>query len=214
MNRFPKILAAALAAAFLLSAATYTFPQAARERVPFKRLYNENSIFCSPSKNALVTKVQLEVLFSSERCENESSPEVEFDKQSLLSYRVGGDCMMKVAIDIQAVRSERKYLVFIENTWGGCRAGGVRRGWIVTEKIPDGYSVEFRELKIDDPENTLDALRPRLRKTEPDRRYFTREIQAKQIELHNCVSAAEGDPVVIRDRESLDDAIRKDASRQ
>ena len=45
--------------------------------------------------------------------------------------------------------AEKKYLVIVNNIYGGCRAGGSRSGWIVLDKIPADYTLEMKEVRVD-----------------------------------------------------------------
>jgi hypothetical protein len=69
--------------------------------------------------------------------------------RTLVRWSAGSDCHMRVAIKVFRVDAERRYRVILNNIYGGCRAGGWRSGWVTFDKIPQGYSVELIEIKVD-----------------------------------------------------------------
>lgn len=152
-----RFLIAVLAAtAFLPFAAVYVPGQQIWESVSFRSLPSPEPFVCTPSDNAVVTSPELDNLWSHERCAEFEKPGADLSKESLLSYRVGGDCHMRLLIDVLVDRAAGKYLVEIVNIWGGCRAGGRRAGWLVIDKVPENFSVEFREIHIGEREFSKD----------------------------------------------------------
>lgn len=140
-----------LFAAVLSFAASAQVPEAEHwQSIQFRGLPSQEPFFCTPSDNSLVSADELDKLWSHERCAEFEKPNADFSKESLLAYRAGGDCHMRLMIDVLVDRPARKYLVEIVNIWGGCRAGGRRAGWLVIERVPEGYSVDFREIQIGD----------------------------------------------------------------
>lgn len=137
-----------IAAAFVPFAACQVSGQQIWESVPFRALPSPEPFFCTPSRNAHVSSVELARLWSHERCAELEKPQLDFSKESLISYHAGGDCHMRLMIDVLVDHSAKEYLVEIVNIWGRCRAGGGRRGWLVIDKVPNDYFVEFREIQI------------------------------------------------------------------
>lgn len=82
-------------------------------------------------------------------CADKLNLGVDPQKESLVYYRVGSDCHMRVAIKVFRHASDKKYKVIINNIYGGCRAGGTRAGWVVFEKLPPGYNVEVAVVMVD-----------------------------------------------------------------
>ncbi|MCO6509192.1 MAG: hypothetical protein J5I65_00195 [Aridibacter famidurans] len=150
------LIAFLAAAAFLPFAAVEVPGQQIWESVPFRGLPSPEPFFCAPSDNSVVSSAELEKLWSHERCAEFEQPNADLSKESLLAYRAGGDCHMRLLIDVLVDRAARKYLVEIVNIWGGCRAGGRRAGWLVIDKVPDDFSVEFREIHIGEREFSKD----------------------------------------------------------
>ena len=69
--------------------------------------------------------------------------------QTLIHYSAGGDCHMRLRTKIFRSDTDKKYLLVINNVYGGCRAGGSREGWMVIDKIPEGYSLIISEVPVD-----------------------------------------------------------------
>jgi hypothetical protein len=75
---------------------------------------------------------------------------VDFSKQSLIAYRVHGDCNVRGGIKI--VRNDRlkKYTLSVTKYFGGCRAAGSFEGWVVIEKLRPDYAIESIERTVDE----------------------------------------------------------------
>jgi len=76
--------------------------------------------------------------------------EINFEKQTLIGYSVGGDCHLHVRTKLFRSDTEKKYKLIVNKYYGGCRAGGWRSGWIAADKFPDGYAFESVEVGTDE----------------------------------------------------------------
>ncbi len=140
---------------------------------------------------------------------------VDFAKHTLITYRIGGDCFMRAKSKVTRKDAEKRFTVKITNFWGGCRAGGSIRGWIVLDKIPSDYKIEFSEEKVDGLKNT--------RSFEADEDFFFSKkdnlpknleiLPTREINLDRCVQMWLKDKFVIKTQNEFQAAIRKDASR-
>jgi len=77
-----------------------------------------------------------------ERCEFLNRLKIDFEKHSLLTYGVTGDCFVRGTAQISRSDSLRKYALRITKIYGGCRAGGSFEGWLVVEKLRPDYKIE------------------------------------------------------------------------
>lgn len=74
---------------------------------------------------------------------------VDHKTQTLIGYSARGDCHMRLHTKIFRSDADKKYLMVINNIYGGCRAGGSRNGWMMIDKIPEGYGLSIREVRVD-----------------------------------------------------------------
>lgn len=139
---------------------------------------------------------------------------IDFAKHTLIGYGAGGDCFLRVKAAVFRSDESKKYTVRIKNYWGGCRAGGSFQGWLVIEKIPPGYTIDFVETKVDsfgkkDAENILD-LNSGLA---PKDTLALQKLETRSIDLETCIHLYTRKNIIIKDEETFLKAIRNDASR-
>ncbi|MEZ5347439.1 MAG: hypothetical protein R2681_18045 [Pyrinomonadaceae bacterium] len=183
---------------FVLVLAGNTFSQSARE-LPFVNRMLPKNLSCRLLKTGVVSEADLKNVRERKRCELGEYLSVDFQKQTLILYRLGGDCHMR--LDIKGIfREDEKKTVTVEidNIWGGCRAGGWIDGFLVTEKIPDNYKVEINENLIDD-RNYL------------QRNLLRSKIETSEIDLKGCIQMFNPKEFRIRSAEEYLKLIRKDA---
>lgn len=180
-------------------------------QVPVIEKFGGRSFGCRTGveANALIDEKTFDQIISQKGCENLGKLiNVNFQIESLITYRVGGDCM--VSADAKVFRSDaaKKYTVRIRNLWGGCRAGGSYQGWLVTEKIRAGYTVEFSETRgeIYTDWKEKDVMR-----------LFTPEsaekLETRAIDLKGCIRIYGQNQFVIKDNETYLKEMRDDMSR-
>jgi hypothetical protein len=74
---------------------------------------------------------------------------IDHKTQTLIRYSARGDCHMRLRTKIFRSDTDKKYLLIINNVYGGCRAGGSREEWMVIDKIPEGYGLNISEVRVD-----------------------------------------------------------------
>lgn len=93
----------------------------------------------------VVSKEQFAEISSSDAAKNcgfLKNLKIDFDKQSLLTYRVQGDCFVRATAKLTRNDELKKYTLRITKIWGGCRAAGAFQDWLVVDKLREGYTVE------------------------------------------------------------------------
>jgi hypothetical protein len=95
-------------------------------------------------------EARLKPLLERKECAEElKALNIDFAKHTLIGWSAHSDCHMHVRTKVFRSETEKKYLVLINNVYGGCRAGGSRSGWILLDKIPEGYAFEMKEVRVD-----------------------------------------------------------------
>lgn len=143
------------------------------------------------------------------------SLDVDFTKQTLISYHAGGDCALRVTSKVFRNDQTKIYTVRIRNRWGGCRAGGWSHGWLLIEKVPPDYKVEFAETQVQGlretaiNEDVIDLYPQSAKKTEARPEI----IETRLLNMKNCIQTIFTKRFVINDEETYLKTIRNDASR-
>lgn len=85
--------------------------------------------------------------FKKERCSFLSRLKVDFNRESLLTYGVNGDCFVRATARVFRNDANREYVLRITKIYGGCRAAGSFEEWLVVEKLQSDYElkVEIRQ---------------------------------------------------------------------
>lgn len=165
---------------------------------------------CFLGANKVYDEESLKKIASNKDCSAVNLLKVDFNKQSLIGYRVGGDCFMRA--DSKVFRNERTktYQVKIFNHWGGCRAGGSFVGWAVVDKIPDDYKVEFSVILVERWTDNID-------KFILDNALPTKDnhqvLVSREIDLKGCIHTHSGKQFIIKDEATYLKTIRNDGSR-
>jgi hypothetical protein len=95
-------------------------------------------------------EARLKPLLEKKECAEElKTLNIDFAKHTLIGWSAHSDCHMHVRTRVFRDDAEKKYLVIINNIYGGCRAGGSRSGWIVLDKIPVDHTLEMKEVRVD-----------------------------------------------------------------
>lgn len=135
---------------------------------------------------------------------------VDTNKQTLIGYRVSGDCFVRARAEVFRNDTTRTYRVNITKKSGGCRAGGNFQGWIVVEKIPLDYKTEFSETLADESDDfKIELFEESLSLTEE-----SQEVKTRAYEIDGCPQAYRRGSYIIKSeaelvKDSLDDASRK-----
>jgi hypothetical protein len=161
---------------------------------------------CVQRENSVVSKEDFWKILADARCTNlRKTLEVDFEKQTLISFNVRGDCFVSAVAKIFRSDAEKKYTVKIRKRWGGCRAAGSYQRWLVIEKIPNDYRVEFSEAETKYSEwNETDVTR-----------FINSQekLETAEIDLKGCIQTIYKTQFVIKDEAAYLKTIRNDASR-
>ncbi|MGC2234717.1 MAG: hypothetical protein WA584_00970 [Pyrinomonadaceae bacterium] len=161
---------------------------------------------CVQRENSVVSKEAFRQILADARCINlRKTLEVDFEKQTLISFSVRGDCFVSADSKIFRSDAEKKYTVKIRKRWGGCRAAGSFQRWFVIEKIPPDYKVEFDESKTEYTEQNEKDVFSLINSQET--------LETKQIDLKGCIQTIFITEFVIKDEADYLKTIRNDASR-
>lgn len=105
---------------------------------------------CYMREEGVFDEAKLKPLLERKECAEElKTLNIDFVKHTLIGWSAHSDCHMQVRTKVFRSDTEKKYLVVINIIYGGCRAGGSRSGWIVVDKIPDGYTLDMKEVRVD-----------------------------------------------------------------
>lgn len=105
---------------------------------------------CYIRDDGIYDEEKLKPLLAKPQCaEQLRALNVDHKTQTLIGYSARGDCHMRLYTKIFRSDTDKKYLLVINNVYGGCRAGGSREGWMVIDKIPEGYGLNIREVRVD-----------------------------------------------------------------
>ncbi|NNE66540.1 MAG: hypothetical protein HKN33_08225 [Pyrinomonadaceae bacterium] len=184
---------------FLLIFAGFVYPQAEENRdVLIYTGYQSRSFGCFV-KNEVVDVNRLNNLRKDRDCANFPVAEyIDFDKYSIVTYTMRGDCKISGSATITVDQSARLYTVHLSNYWGRCRSGGSLSGWLQISKIPEGYDVEFEENKIGGP---------------PVKEGLSTQglVESEESDLKGCVQLGLNDRKYISSESEYLAWIRKDA---
>ncbi|HEV7394972.1 MAG TPA: hypothetical protein VGN86_00565 [Pyrinomonadaceae bacterium] len=75
---------------------------------------------------------------------------IDFSKQTLLTFEVRGDCFVRGKANVTRNDTLKQYTMHVTTIFGGCRAAGQYRGWLVVEKFRPDYKIITTEFKIDE----------------------------------------------------------------
>jgi len=105
---------------------------------------------CLFREDGIYDEEKLRKLRDNPRCADEvKALNVDLSKHTLISYSARSDCHMRLRVKAFRSDTEKKYLVILNNIYGGCRAGGSREGWLILDKMPEGFTLEMKEVKVD-----------------------------------------------------------------
>jgi hypothetical protein len=105
---------------------------------------------CYMREGGVFDEARLKPLLERKECSEEiKALNIDFAKHTLIGWTARSDCHMHVRTKVFRSETEKKYLVVVNNIYGGCRASGSRSGWIALDKIPAGYTLEMQEVRVD-----------------------------------------------------------------
>lgn len=176
--------------------------------VPVLKEIRSGNWECVQRENSVVSKEDFRTILVDTRCKNlKKTLEVDFEKQTLISFSVRGDCFVSGNGKIFRSDAGKKYTVKISTRPGGCRAAGSYQRWLVIDKIPDDYKVEFVESKTEYAEGDEKDI---FRFYAAD---ATKELETRSIDLKGCIQTVFDKRFVIKDEETYLKTVRGDASR-
>lgn len=160
---------------------------------------------CFLAESGVYDEEKLKTVLRDKDCVDAGKPlDVDFQKETLIGYRVGGDCHMSVSTKVFRSDTDKKYKAFVNNIYGGCRAVGGRRGWIVIDKVRPGYEVEIVAVRVDringpDLTNFAFPKPPSIRTRVP--------LETREVDLNGCLPTTGQSQWIIRNEEHLDKAL-------
>lgn len=169
---------------------------------------------CWFNEDAVIDEEKFKKILADKECSYlENALEVDFAKQTLIGFSIGGDCFMRTSTKVFRRDETKKYNVRIKNIWGGCRAGGWVQGWLVIEKIPADYAVEFTVIRADKTGKPEEDDSQFLNLKTPAENKPAETLETRSIDLKNCIQTIFNTQFVIKDNETYLKTIRADASR-
>ena len=200
---------------FVVIATCYVFSveaqTATEQEVKIHQKIGSRYIRCFLAENKIYDKDGLEKLVADEKCSIVNILKVDFSKQTLIGYRMGGDCFMRGDAQVFLNETTKTYKVRLINYWGGCRAGGSFVGWLVIDKIPEDYKVEFSKLNAED---ILGKKNNSLFDFLTSEKVGTTILESREIDLKGCIQTIYNKQFVIKDEATYLQTIRDDASRE
>ena len=176
-------------------------------------LQNSGSISarCYSLENAVYDEQKFNNLTSAENCSNPKTIlNIDFTKQTLIGYQVRGDCQVHGFGKVFRNESAKTYQVKITTIFGSCRASGQISGWLIIDKIPAEYKVEFSEFKVDGLRNELNRVEFENSTPKKDNAEI---LESREIDLKGCIQTIFTRQFVIKDEATYLKTIRNDASR-
>lgn len=210
---FTLVFIAVLFFAFFADAQVSVKP-ADETEVPILQKTGSREFACWIGENAVIADPQkLKEITATPDCSLAKITGLDFTKHTLIGFKVRGDCFVRAAARVFRSDRAKKYTVRVKNIWGGCRAAGSFQGWLVIEKIPADFTVEFTQTRIDRAEEI-----PAAEEIWEDERVLTpsenRPLETRRIDLKDCIQTIFDKEFIIRDRETFLKTIRNDARRK
>jgi len=178
--------------------------------VPVLKKAGSRGFGCRAEGNLIIADAQkFKEIAADPKCRLLAMMDVDLTKQTLIGFHAGGDCFIEASARVFRNETEKKYTVRVKNIWGGCRAAGTFQGWLLIEKIPPNFRVEFTETRIDGlNRNSEDAGISAFPVTE------NQKIETRSFDVKDCIQTYPEREFIIRDQKSFLGAIRNDMSRE
>lgn len=208
MKRFVKLLLIVISLCYTISSQAQ--PTETKE-VMIHQQIGSRYFRCFIAKNMVYDNESFKTLMADKECSMARILKVDFTKQSLIGYRIGGDCFMQATFKVFRNDSTKTYQVKIFNYWGGCRAGGTYVGWLVIDKIPNDYKVEFSQVLTENLRDNSDKF---ISDNSLAKQSEFQTLESREIDLKGCIPTYFNKQFVIKDEATYLKAIRNDASRE
>jgi len=194
-----------------LTASAFAQPEGYVE-IPFSGTAVDRTVGCVQLKDGRYDADMIEELRKFENC-RKHIPEGDIDlaSRTLVRWSAGSDCHMRVVVKVFRVDVEQKYKVIVNNIYGGCRAGGSRSGWITFERLPQNYSVEMIEVRVD--RFHFDDREDVFKFPSPPQTISRERIDITEVDLKDCLPLSGQSQWVINSEAVLSDAIKRSAGR-
>jgi hypothetical protein len=189
---------------------------------------------CLQIDTMVYNEESLNKLLAFERCVRKELPQDRFDlkKQTIIGYSVGGDCLMSLGTKLYRDDDKKLFTFVMRNIWGGCRAGGWKRGLFAIDKIPSDYRVKFVEYLVEEYPTkrirehsdsgaiwTADgqkvASEPAAAEPGENAKVIERAnpLETREIDLKDCIWPPLRSQMVIKDDETFQKNLRTDAQK-
>ena len=215
-NRIVKFLFALsfLSVCFAFSANAQISETNEETEVPIIKKFGSGYFKCVRGEDAVIDEEKFKKIIAGKECSYlERALKVDFTKQTLIAFHLGGDCFVSAAAKIFRNDETKKYKVRIKNIWGGCRAAGSFQGWMVIEKIPADYAVEFSKTRVDGRDESGDGEFSFLGLEKSKANESAETPETRHIDLKGCIQTSRSQQFVIKDNETYLRTIRGDGSR-
>lgn len=190
--------------------AGYCFPILAQpvedEEIKIYRTASSRLWSCYRLENKVYDEQKFNELLKNKECSHFKELKIDFTKQTLIGFKVQGDCFVHGIARVFRLEQTKTYQVRVKNIWGGCRAAGAYSSWLVIDKIPDDYKVEFSETRVDDLKYGFDA--------DDSERQNLEVLESHKIDLQGCIPTYLVKSFIIKDEATYLKAIRQDAERE
>jgi hypothetical protein len=206
------VLFLTFANAFFANAQTSTMQET---EVPVIKKFGLGNFQCYLRENAVIDEEKFKKILADKECASlEKALKVDFTKHTLLAFGFGGDCFGSAKVKVFRHDAAKKYNVRIKNIWGGCRAAGSFQAWLLIEKIPAGYAVEFSYIQVNDRNASGDGEFSFLSDKRSPEEQSAATLETRPIDLKDCIQTIYNKQFVIKDNATYLKTIRHDASRK
>ena len=79
-----------------------------------------------------------------EYCSDARNLKIDFQKYSLIAVQIDADCRANVSLRVTKNAETKSYNVTVSEKYGGCRGTDLHNRWVLVEKLPAGYTVQFK----------------------------------------------------------------------
>jgi hypothetical protein len=138
----------------MLVVASVTYPMAQGQEqsdketeVTFIKQVDKKGRYGNRESNLIIDEQAFNELLKNENNAFLKEFEVDFSRHTLIAITVQGDCFVRATVTLARDDDKKRYLCRVTKRYGGCRAAGTFQSWILIEKIPPEYTIEFVEMK-------------------------------------------------------------------
>jgi hypothetical protein len=169
--------------------------------VPILRNAGSRFYRCRGDTGGVYTEAEYQALLANKECTGPQELKADLKKETVIGFSAGGDCHVSARAKVFRNDSAKTYTIRVNKIYGGCRASGQYRGWIVIGKMLTGYQVKWEHTTTD--ENGVTEVE--------DRASYPQTLETTEIELDGCIQMYRQHSYVIKDNDAFLKAIRADA---